>query len=40
MSEPLWTLDDMAQAMRAGRAGDLSPAVPGLSIDTRTIKAG
>ena len=40
MSEPLWTLDAMAAAMRADRAGALPRAVPGLSIDTRTIKPG
>jgi len=40
MSEPLWTLGDMASAMRADRAGPLPRAVPGLSIDTRTIKPG
>jgi UDP-N-acetylmuramoyl-tripeptide--D-alanyl-D-alanine ligase len=40
VSEPLWTLDDMAQAMRAERAGNMPAAVPGLSIDTRTIKLG
>ena len=40
MSEPLWTLDAMAAAMRADRAGALPQDVPGLSIDTRTIKPG
>ena len=40
MSEPLWTLDAMAAAMRADRAGPLPRAVPGLSIDTRSIKPG
>ena len=40
MSEPLWLLDAMAVAMNAKRAGDLPRAVPGLSIDTRTIKPG
>ena len=40
MSEPLWTLDAMAAAMRAERAGNPPAAVPGLSIDTRTIKPG
>ena len=40
MNEPLWTLDAMAAAMRAGRAGALPRAVPGLSIDTRTIRPG
>ena len=40
MSEPLWSVDAMAAAMRAGRAGALPRAVPGLSIDTRTIGPG
>ena len=37
---PLWTVDAMAQAMRAGRAGPLPQSVSGLSIDTRTITLG
>jgi len=40
VSEPLWTLDAMASAMKAGRVGALPQAVTGLSIDTRTIKRG
>ncbi len=40
MSEPLWTLHDMAAAMSAERAGALPRDIPGLSIDTRTIKPG
>jgi UDP-N-acetylmuramoyl-tripeptide--D-alanyl-D-alanine ligase len=40
MSEPLWTLDAMANAMRAARSGPLPPAIPGLSIDSRTIARG
>ncbi len=40
MSEPLWSLDAMAAAMKAERAGSLPRDVPGLSIDTRTIKPG
>ena len=40
MSEPLWTLDAMAAAMSATRAGALPRDVPGLSIDTRTIRPG
>jgi UDP-N-acetylmuramoyl-tripeptide--D-alanyl-D-alanine ligase len=40
VSEPLWSLDAMAAAMRAERAGNLPRDVPGLSIDTRTIKPG
>ena len=40
MSEPLWTLDAMAAAMRAEPAGTLPQGVNGLSIDTRTITPG
>jgi len=40
VSEPLWSLDTMAAAMKAERAGNLPRDVPGLSIDTRTIKPG
>ena len=40
MSEPLWTADAMAAAMRATRAGTLPSSIPGLSIDTRTIRPG
>jgi UDP-N-acetylmuramoyl-tripeptide--D-alanyl-D-alanine ligase len=40
MSEPLWTIDAMANAMGATRAGRLPVAVGGLSIDTRTLKPG
>jgi UDP-N-acetylmuramoyl-tripeptide--D-alanyl-D-alanine ligase len=40
VSEPLWTVDDMAAAMTATRAGSLPRAVPGLSIDTRTLQPG
>jgi UDP-N-acetylmuramoyl-tripeptide--D-alanyl-D-alanine ligase len=40
VSEPLWTLGDMASAMSAERAGALPQAVPGLSIDTRSVKPG
>ncbi|MBV8840349.1 MAG: UDP-N-acetylmuramoylalanyl-D-glutamyl-2, 6-diaminopimelate--D-alanyl-D-alanine ligase, partial [Alphaproteobacteria bacterium] len=40
MSEPLWTLGAMASAIAGERAGNLPPAVPGLSIDTRTVKPG
>jgi UDP-N-acetylmuramoyl-tripeptide--D-alanyl-D-alanine ligase len=39
-ARPLWALDAMIQAMRAGRAGALPTSVPGLSIDTRTIAPG
>ena len=40
MSEPLWTLEEMANAMKAARAGALPRLVPGLSIDTRTLLPG
>src|SRR3954453_10171859 len=40
MTAPLWTASDMARAMRAERNGALSPAITGLSIDTRTILPG
>ncbi len=40
MSEPLWTVDDMAVAMRAERHGPLPAGISGLSIDTRTIERG
>ncbi len=40
MSEALWTVDAMADAMNASRAGRLPAAVGGLSIDTRTVKPG
>ena len=40
MSEPLWTVDAMVNAMKAERAGALPREVPGLSIDTRTVKPG
>ena len=36
----LWTLDAMAAAMRADRAGDLPDDVPGISIDSRTLGKG
>jgi UDP-N-acetylmuramoyl-tripeptide--D-alanyl-D-alanine ligase len=37
---PLWTVDAMAAAIRAQRAGPLPPAVSGISIDSRTVAAG
>ena len=41
MSAPkLWTVDAMAAAMAAQRAGALPDAVGGISIDSRTIAAG
>ncbi len=36
----LWTIDDMANAMRAEKSGALPPDVPGLSIDSRTLEKG
>ena len=36
----LWTLDDMAAAMRADRAGALPAEVAGISIDSRTLGKG
>jgi UDP-N-acetylmuramoyl-tripeptide--D-alanyl-D-alanine ligase len=40
MIAPLWTVDAMASAMRADRAGPLPAAVGGLSIDSRSIAPG
>ena len=41
MSErALWTVEAMATAMRASRAGALPAAISGISIDTRTLKPG
>jgi UDP-N-acetylmuramoyl-tripeptide--D-alanyl-D-alanine ligase len=37
---PLWTVEAMAQAMRAERAGTLPTAVPGISIDSRSLTPG
>jgi UDP-N-acetylmuramoyl-tripeptide--D-alanyl-D-alanine ligase len=39
-AQPLWTLDAMAQAMKAERAGALPVSVNGISIDSRGIGAG
>ena len=36
----LWTLDDMAAAMRAEKSGALLADVPGISIDSRSIVKG
>ncbi|MGE0749533.1 MAG: UDP-N-acetylmuramoylalanyl-D-glutamyl-2,6-diaminopimelate--D-alanyl-D-alanine ligase [Variibacter sp.] len=38
--QDLWTLEAMAAAMRARRAGPLPPAISGLSIDSRTAAKG
>jgi UDP-N-acetylmuramoyl-tripeptide--D-alanyl-D-alanine ligase len=40
MNAPLWTVDAMAAAMRAERAGALPPAIGGISIDSRSIAPG
>ena len=40
MSAPLWTVDAMAAAMRAERAGALPETVGGISIDSRSIAPG
>jgi UDP-N-acetylmuramoyl-tripeptide--D-alanyl-D-alanine ligase len=37
---PLWSVEAMLAAMRGAPAGPLPPAVPGISIDTRTIAPG
>ena len=37
---PLWTVEAMAQAMRATRTGALPDSIPGVSIDTRSIAPG
>jgi UDP-N-acetylmuramoyl-tripeptide--D-alanyl-D-alanine ligase len=36
----LWTVDDMAAAMRADKAGSLPDGIPGISIDSRSIAKG
>lgn len=36
----LWSIDDMATAMRAERSGALPAEIPGLSIDSRTLAKG
>ena len=36
----LWSLDDMAAAMRADKSGALPAEVPGISIDSRTLGKG
>src|SRR5215470_17140939 len=37
---PLWTVEAMASAMRAERAGVVPAAITGISIDSRTIAPG
>jgi UDP-N-acetylmuramoyl-tripeptide--D-alanyl-D-alanine ligase len=39
-AEPLWTVEAMTAAMRAVRASALPASVPGLSIDSRTLRPG
>ena len=39
-ARPLWTVDAMAEAMRAERSGALPATISGVSIDTRTIAPG
>jgi UDP-N-acetylmuramoyl-tripeptide--D-alanyl-D-alanine ligase len=40
MTKPLWTVEAIAAAAGAERAGPLPAAVLGISIDSRTVKAG
>src|SRR5258708_1633134 len=40
MTTPLWTVDAIADATRADRAGPLPQAITGISIDSRTVTAG
>ena len=40
MTAPLWTVDAMVAAARADRAGPLPRVVTGISIDSRTVRAG
>ncbi len=40
MTQPLWTLNAMAEAMRAACSGALPDAIKGISIDSRTIAPG
>ena len=37
---PLWTISDMAAAMRADKSGQLPDAISGISIDSRSIGRG
>ena len=37
---PLWTVEAMASAMQATRAGALPGSISGISIDSRTVKRG
>ncbi len=40
MTQPLWSVDAMALAMRAARSGALPDGVKGISIDSRSIAPG
>jgi UDP-N-acetylmuramoyl-tripeptide--D-alanyl-D-alanine ligase len=40
MTPPLWAVDAIAAATRADRAGPLPHDITGISIDSRTVKAG
>src|SRR5262245_1848969 len=40
IADPLWTVAAMAQAMGTERAGTLPEAVPGISIDSRSLAPG
>ena len=40
MTQPLWSIEAMTTAMQAVRSGVLPEAITGISIDSRTIKAG
>jgi UDP-N-acetylmuramoyl-tripeptide--D-alanyl-D-alanine ligase len=40
MTALLWTVDAIAAATRADRSGSLPAAITGISIDSRTVKAG
>jgi UDP-N-acetylmuramoyl-tripeptide--D-alanyl-D-alanine ligase len=40
MKAPLWTVEAMVAATSAERAGPLPKAITGISIDSRTVKAG
>lgn len=40
MTQPLWSVDAMAQAMRAAGSGTLPEGITGISIDSRSIAPG
>jgi UDP-N-acetylmuramoyl-tripeptide--D-alanyl-D-alanine ligase len=37
---PLWTVEAMVEAMRAGRSGALPASISGISIDSRSVRRG